>query len=417
MRVTSLKLANLRAIRAAEFGFRSGFNLIVGVNGVGKSSVLDALGVCLSAFVNRANGLRRRSTGFKADDIRIGSEALTVECDGLVGSSEHRYVVHMPREASTPKHGKAGMPREQVHSTPKRASFVGTGPDAGTGEGIGGRPLAVAFSSNRAVPSERAPSKQAAAGGIAGASADALANRDLRLGELAAWVRTREGQRSQSGAPGLPRRAFDEAVQRFLPGYSNLRTDDGDRPRLLIDRDGDTMPVRLLSDGERGVMALVLDLARRLVLANPEFDNPITESEAVVLIDELELHLHPKWQRQIVQKLETTFPRCQFIATTHSPQVIGEVPHRRIQIMADGLVYSPLHAFGVDSSRVLEEIMGARPRSQQVDELLTRVSEEIGTQRYDVARRSLAELAHSLGEDDPEVIRIRTLLDFMEREE
>ena len=78
-----------------------------------------------------------------------------------------------------------------------------------------------------------------------------------------------------------------------------------------------------------------------------------------MLIDEIDLHLHPKWQRQIVDKLTKTFPRCQFIATTHSPQVIGEVGHNRIQIIANGEVYSPTHSFGVDSSRVLEEIMDA----------------------------------------------------------
>ena len=78
-----------------------------------------------------------------------------------------------------------------------------------------------------------------------------------------------------------------------------------------------------------------------------------------MLIDEIDLHLHPKWQRQIVHKLTEVFPRCQFITTTHSPQVIGEVEHDRIQIIANGEVYSPTHSFGVDSSRLLEEITGS----------------------------------------------------------
>ena len=102
---------------------------------------------------------------------------------------------------------------------------------------------------------------------------------------------------------------------------------------------------------------MVLDLARRLAQANPGMEDPAAEAEAVVLIDEIELHLHPAWQRRIVGNLIETFPRCQFIATTHSPQVIGEVGHDHIQIIADGQVYTPAHSFGVDSSRVLEEIM------------------------------------------------------------
>ena len=126
---------------------------------------------------------------------------------------------------------------------------------------------------------------------------------------------------------------------------------------------------------------MVLDLTRRLAQANPAMEDPASEAEAVVLIDEIELHLHPKWQRQIVHKLRTTFPLCQFIATTHSPQVIGEVEYDRIHVLADGEVYCPTHSFGVDSSRVLEEIMDTPPRTAEVEDLLTKVSQEVGKQR------------------------------------
>ena len=135
-----------------------------------------------------------------------------------------------------------------------------------------------------------------------------------------------------------------------------------------------------------------------------------------MLIDEIDLHLHPKWQRQIVHNLTAAFPRCQFIATTHSPQVIGEVEHDRIQIIADGQVYSPTHSFGVDSSRVLEEIMDADPRAQEVEELLSQLSREVGKQQFARARELLAQLVDRLGENDPEVTRVSTLLDFMEGE-
>ena len=108
---------------------------------------------------------------------------------------------------------------------------------------------------------------------------------------------------------------------------------------------------------------------------------------------------------------------CQFIATTHSPQVIGEVEHDLIQIIADGEVYSPTHSFGVDSSRVLEEVMDAPPRTSAVEDLLTKVSQEVGKQRLEQARKLLAQLVDRLGENDPDVTRITTLLDFVEGEE
>ena len=417
MKVTSLKLANVRTIEAAEFRFRPGVNLLVGVNGVGKTTVLDALGVCLSAYVKQANQLHGRAAAFTSDDVRVGADALSVECNAQIGPTAYRYLIHKPRATSVPQK-KAGMPREQVHDTPGKASFLGDLPPFAAGGEASGRPLAVLFATNRAVPSERAPGKGMAAGGTAAAFADAFASRELRLGEFAHWMRAQEALRSENASADKALAAFEDAVSRFLPEYRNLRVDDnGGRPQLLIDRGDSTVAVRQMSDGERGTLALVLDLTRRLVQANPEMSNPVAQAEAVVLIDEIELHLHPTWQRQIVRKLAATFPRCQFIATTHSPQVIGEVEHDRIHVMADGEVYSPTHSFGVDSSRVLEEVMEAEPRTENVQKLLVAVSNDVGKQRYDDARESLAQLVGILGEGDPEVTRVATLLAFLEGEE
>jgi predicted ATP-binding protein involved in virulence len=308
------------------------------------------------------------------------------------------------------------MPREQVHETPKKATFMGEPPAFASGTEPGGRPLAVLFSTRRAEPSERDPGKAVAGGDIAGAFGDAFANRELRIGEFGAWLEVQESMRSERPAAGRALDDCEEAVRRFLPGYANLRLGGEDSPQLLIDRDSTTIPVQQLSDGERGILSLVLDLTRRLAQANPNFTDPASEAEAVVLIDEIDLHLHPKWQRQIVHNLTKAFPHCQFIATTHSPQIIGEVPHERIQIISDGEVYSPNHSFGVDSSRVLEEIMDADPRATEVKELLSKVSQAIGKEQFDRAQRLIDQLVVRLGEEDPEVTRLRTLLDFMEGE-
>ncbi len=417
MRVTRLKVVNLRSIAEAEFRFKPGFNLIVGMNDVGKTSVLDALGVCLAAVVKHTVRRLTRVESFTVDDIRIGANALTVECDVVIGDREFRYLVHKPRRASVSHKKNAGMPREQMHGTSEREEFIGASPMRATGEESGGRPLAVLFSTQRAVPSERAPSKDAAAGGVPAAYAEAFSNRELRLGEFAAWMRVQEVLRAEKSDSGRVLEAFEEMVRRFLPGYQDLRVSGEDHLTLVIDRGGHKIPVRQLSDGERGTLALVLGLTQRLAQANPEMADPAAEAEAVVLIDEIDLHLHPKWQRMIVKNLTEAFPRCQFIATTHSPQVIGEVGHERIHIMADGEVYSPPHSFGIDSSRVLEEIMDARPRTKEVQDFLQDLSKAIGNRQHDTARSLLDRLAVLIGEDDPEVTRARTLLDFMEGDE
>ncbi len=236
MIVTRLKLVNLRAIEAAEFRFQSGFNLIAGVNGVGKTSVIDALGVCLSAVVKKVNKLRTRVETFGSDDIRVGAEALTVECDIRCGETDNTYLVHKPREISAPQEKKAGMPREQVHDTPERNEFFGKTPEPVSGKEPGGRPLAVLFSINRAVPSERAPSKSAVVGSVATAFADAFTHRELRLGEFADWMRVQESLRKERPAAERVLAAFENTVTRFLPDYANLRLDGAEQRQLWIDQ-------------------------------------------------------------------------------------------------------------------------------------------------------------------------------------
>ena len=115
--------------------------------------------------------------------------------------------------------------------------------------------------------------------------------------------------------------AISHALTTFLGGFENLRVQE-EPLRLLVDKDGETLDLSQLSDGERSFLAMICDLGRRLALANPRLSNPL-HGPGVVLIDELELHLHPKWQRQIIHNMTTTFPHCQFIATTHSPQVVA----------------------------------------------------------------------------------------------
>ena len=415
MRVTSLELTNFRAIETAKFQFQPCINLIAGVNGVGKSSVLDALCVSLSAVVKQANGLRSRVEAFTLDDIRVGSATLFVQCNVQIGSTEHSYVIHKPRTTNVPEKA-VGKPRKQVVDTPGFSSFLGQASQSTMGEELGGRPLAVMFSTNRAVPSKRAPRKSVTSGGTDAAFGDAFASRELRLGEFTAWMRAQDALRSELRLAARALMAVEDAVSRFLPEFSNLRVNDNGN-QLLIDCGGSTVAVRQMSDGERGILALVLDLTRRLFQANPEMDDPVAEAEVVVLIDEIDLHLHPVWQRQIVQKLTETFPSCQFIATTHSPQVIGEVEHNQIHIMSNGEVYSPTYSFGVDSSRVLEEIMDSDSRTKDIQRALSDVSSEISQQHYNKARKMLANPAAVLGENDPEIIRIATLLDFLEGKE
>ena len=401
MRVARLKLANVRAIQMVEVRFRQGFNLIIGVNGVGKTTILDALAACLCDVVRSDRrwahvGARR----FDVEDIRVGARALDIECE--CENRDEQYCSVQIHEA-----------RERGKSLRVRRPALPTTPD----NDPAGVPLAALFSTARAVPKQRASAAQSAPAGVDAALAGALSSRELRLDQFVNWIQALDALGDEHPIARGVLETVQDAVARFLPNYRNLRLEGEGRTSLIIDRAGATLPVHLLSDGERGVLSLVLDLARRLSWANPDLQDPVAESEAVVLIDELELHLHPKWQRQIVHQLQATFPRCQFIATTHSPQIIGELAHDQIHVMTGGEVYSPTHSFGVDSSRVLEEIMDADSRNGHVQGLLSQISNEIGKNRFADARQLIDRLIERVGENDPEVTRLRTLLDFLEGEE
>jgi predicted ATP-binding protein involved in virulence len=439
MRFTGIKLANLRAMEAAEFRFQPGFNLIVGVNGVGKSTVLDALRICASRLLPSMTESRAKAMSFAVDDIRSGLPFLDAELSLALGHDEFRFTRRQWREtfAADDAENLERLQREILNSerlrdrartllreleeshgvsdsdaySPSLAELKKAATSTATA------PNCIYFSTNRSVASNASSSKSRTAGGRSAAYAEALVPRPMYVAQFADWMRVQEvlGREQEVAARHLE--VLQSAIARFLPSYSKLRPGEESSSRLVINQGGITLDVTQLSDGERGVLALVLDLARRLSQANPSLADPLAEGDAVVLIDEIDLHLHPKWQRQIVRNLTAAFPRCQFIATTHSPQVIGEVEHNRIQIITDGQVYSPTHSFGVDSSRVLEEIMDADPRAQEVNALLSQISQEVGKQRYESARGLLVQLVGKLGEDDPEVTRIKTLLDFMEGEQ
>jgi predicted ATP-binding protein involved in virulence len=228
-------------------------------------------------------------------------------------------------------------------------------------------------------------SKGKSVGGQATAYAESLLPRSWNIAQFADWIRAQEAMAEERENAGRHVAAMKAAATRFLPDCTDLSAGKKKGDSLTVIKGGLALDVRQLSDGERGVLGVALDLARRLSQVNPKSNDPLAEGQAVVLIDEIDLHLHPKWQRQITRNLEATFPRCQFIATTHSPQVIGEVPSDRIQIISNGQVYSPTHSFGVDSSRV----------------------------KLDAAATLVSELAAKLGDDDADVVRSRTLLQFL----
>ena len=145
----------------------------------------------------------------------------------------------------------------------------------------------------------------------------------------------------------------------------------------------------------------MLDIAKRITQANPLLVNPLSEGKGIILIDELDLHLHPKWQRTVVNNLIRTFPNCQFIATTHSPQIIPSLEPERIQLIFDDNVIIPDRTLGMDSNWILKHLMDAEERPDDALKIIATVENIIDEIDFEKARNLIKEYKNA-GFDFPE---------------
>ncbi|MFF7061663.1 AAA family ATPase [Pseudomonas sp. NPDC008258] len=185
--------------------------------------------------------------------------------------------------------------------------------------------------------------------------------------------------------------AVRKAIQNFMPGFSNLRVQRMPRLQMLVEKDGQTLDVLQLSQGEKSLMALVGDIARRLAMLNPSLKNPLL-GNGVVLIDEVDMHLHPRWQRSIVQQLGNTFPNCQFILTTHSPLVISDSRDILVYSLDHGVLSQVASQYGQDANSVLLGVMDTPVRNEFLEGQLGDLFDFIQACRLDEARILLAAL-------------------------
>lgn len=217
--------------------------------------------------------------------------------------------------------------------------------------------------------------------------------------------------------------AVRHAIASFLPDYGqpSVRREP---LRMVVRKYNQEYRIDQLSDGEKCLIALIGDLARRLAIANPSRPNPL-EGSGVVLIDEIDLHLHPAWQRMIIPRLSQVFPNCQFIVSTHSPQVLGEVEASDIRLLYwdenEGIIHHvPKQARGLDSNGILDELMrpnGDIPtltRNREIMERLDKLFQVIDEERFPEAKQEIAALKEELHGSIPDLVHAESLIAMLE---
>lgn len=434
MKLESLSLAHCGGFEQLDVTFEPDVTLIAGVNGVGKSTLLHALTVLLSRAMPEFTPSRSAPLYFTDDEIQGDKASLEasarIQIDGqtinagvqrlrTAEEKGDRFILLRQVEAATATTDFAQVLSARTLTGELEAGIKETRTALANLKSASHPPLAVYFSPKRQLPGQPRTLPESKPFDSSIAFSRALHDREVELREFMHWFRTQE----KLGAASEPRRlrvldALRAVVRELVPEFSNLRIQEQPRLGFVVDKRGQPFYLHQLSDGERGLLALVFDLTRRLAIANPDSDSPIAEGVALVLIDEIELHLHPKWQRDVLQRLCDIFKSCQFVVTTHSPLALGEVPARCVRFLefVDGKVgvTVPTEAYGMDANRILQELMDAPVRNRQVDGELKVVFELIDKEQFDDARTAIANLESKLGEDEPELTRASSLIRFLE---
>lgn len=195
---------------------------------------------------------------------------------------------------------------------------------------------------------------------------------------------------------------------------------DFEEGRVIVDFEDDiSVPFEHLSDGQRTILGLFCDIARRAAILNPHFEGEANEkTNGVVLIDELDLHLHPKWQMNIIENLRKTFPNIQFICTTHSPILLRSIEKEKIIVLENG-EQSKLDFFtkGRDINSILYDLMGVPKRTKEYEDKVDNLFGFLEDENIKKSEELLIELKKDYGEKDSIVQEAQILLDMIKDNE
>lgn len=203
--------------------------------------------------------------------------------------------------------------------------------------------------------------------------------------------------------------AVRNAITAFMPDLSNIRVQRKPRLHMAVDKNGQSLNVLQLSQGEKSLMALVGDIARRLAMMNPELDDPL-QGDGIILIDEVDMHLHPSWQRNLVQRFTDTFPKCQIVLSTHSPLVISDQKDILVYLLNNGEIGALPPLYGEDVNTVLLEVMDTDIRDHDINEQLSNLLDAIQDADIVTAKILIETLENELPSGNMELAKARLLL-------
>lgn len=406
LRIEQLRLINFRCFDSIDVSFEEDLTVLFAENGGGKTALLTGLAMSLSLLqlrhpkelnLDAARDARRvRGAGGRREPVG----PCTISCTATIGSRSH---VEWSATASptsrkrTTSIQEASDAIEKVRVPGERWPVIGY---YGTGRLAGERK-----------PSRKVQEFQDRLDGYAGCLDPSATD-----GPLLEWLRNEAFGDLARHRRGEPERRFDfavlNAIKRATPEVADIWYDPAIESPTVRFTAGHESAWAELSDGFHVFLGFVGDIARRAVILNGQdgADAPLLV-EGVVLIDEIDLHLHPRWQRRVLKGLRAAFPKLQFIVTTHSPQVLSSAENRQVRRLKDWkLIERGVFVEGRDSNSILA-LMETDERDEMGKDSLEKLYKAIDGGELQEAQRLLAQLRERWGNSDPELIRASSLLD------
>jgi predicted ATP-binding protein involved in virulence len=442
MRIDRLEITNFKKFSDYTIDLHPQFTLLVGDNGTGKTTILDALAIAAGVWLVQAPDSTLSNSGRNILPAEIRLEAVNT------GDRRTRLVECKPVQISTI--GQIGESTvqwlRQINPKGSRTSNAGSREvleiitnlfkSDRSGENIW-FPVIAYYGAGRAwLPSNKrdGKAKQSSPSRRWDAFYDCFEER-IRIADIQNWFQKEAiASVNQQGQMRSGYKVVEFAILRCIPDADAIWFDP-DRLEIFVSIDHNPQPFSNLSAGQKMMVALIADIAIKVVNQNAAFlteelsiDNQVPplllqQTPGLVLIDEIDVHLHPKWQRQVVNDLRTTFPSIQFVCTSHSPLIIGEVEASCIRILegdeetSNNSATIPLESYGLDANRVLDELMGSSDRNKEIADKLQILFRLIDDEDFDQARQSIITLTEKLGEFEPELTRARSLIKFLEGNE
>ncbi len=435
MRIQKIHLGNFKKFSQQTFDLHPQFTLLVGDNGSGKTTVLDALAVALGVWLldvpdsditNSQRPIFQSEIRLEARNdgdrtlFREAWNGVSVTAEGVINDQAVSWTREIVMMKSKTRNTQSKVVRELILSLYERSQYEHVL-----------LPVIAYYGAGRAWLPHRERSKNASSARTVArrwaAFYDCL-NERIRIADLVQWFwdeTTEAGNRQGRFRPGFE--VVRNAILKCIPGADNV-TFDVDRKDIILSIDGNSQPFANLSAGQKMMLALVADIAIKAVTQNNflvppdelnKEDSPLprvlAQTPGVVLIDELDVHLHPRWQRRVVSDLKMTFPQIQFVCTSHSPQVIGQVRPDEIRLLDSPLVGSlPAHSFGLDSNAVLEEVQHADAQDVSTRHLIQQIDQGLDLGDLDTARRGLEKLRQIQNGSTRDTVSVEAMINNLE---